>query len=57
VLKLCLHHPEIRAPQFRGLYSSPRNFGIVMSYAGTAMKDIFSAPDDQKFVATINAAD
>ncbi|KAJ7440493.1 hypothetical protein B0H11DRAFT_2099297 [Mycena galericulata] len=48
VLRLCLDHPEIRAPEFQGLYSNSHNFGIVMSYAGTAMKDIFSAPDDQK---------
>ncbi|KAJ7212492.1 hypothetical protein GGX14DRAFT_446564, partial [Mycena pura] len=48
MLKLCHEYPEIRTPQFLGLYSNPRNFGIVMSYAGTAVKDIYSAPDDQK---------
>ncbi|KAJ7768116.1 hypothetical protein DFH07DRAFT_1008735 [Mycena maculata] len=48
VLKLCLDHPELHAPEFRGLYSSSHSFGIVMSYAGTAIKDIFSAPEAQK---------
>jgi tRNA A-37 threonylcarbamoyl transferase component Bud32 len=50
VLKLCLDHPGIRAPQFQGLYSGSRDLGIAMSYAGTAMKDIFSATDHEKFV-------
>ncbi|KAJ7467745.1 hypothetical protein FB451DRAFT_1560831 [Mycena latifolia] len=48
LLKMCLDDPQLRVPTFRGLYSNTDNFAIVMSYAGTAMPHIFSAPDAQK---------
>ncbi|KAJ7710838.1 hypothetical protein B0H17DRAFT_5488 [Mycena rosella] len=48
LLKLCLDDPQIRVPTFLGLYSNTRQFGVVMSYAGMAIPDIFCAPDEQK---------
>jgi hypothetical protein len=48
LLKMCLDDPQLHVPTFRGLYSNADNFAIVMSYAGTAMPHIFSAPDAQK---------
>ncbi|KAJ7710952.1 kinase-like domain-containing protein [Mycena rosella] len=48
LLKLCLDDPQIRVPTFLGLYSNTRQFGVVMSYAGMAIPDIFCAPDEQQ---------
>ncbi|KAJ7843538.1 hypothetical protein B0H14DRAFT_2585677 [Mycena olivaceomarginata] len=48
LLKMCLDDPYLHTPRFHGLYSNAQNFAVVMSYAGTPLPDIFSAPDIQK---------
>ncbi|KAJ7089613.1 hypothetical protein C8R44DRAFT_892302 [Mycena epipterygia] len=48
ILAACLNYPHINVPTFQGLYSDGHRFAIVMSYAGTGMKSIFTASNDQK---------
>ncbi|KAJ7734246.1 hypothetical protein B0H16DRAFT_154417 [Mycena metata] len=48
LLTMCHDDPWLRAPKFHGLYSDGHNLAVVMSYVGTPLRDIFSAPDAQK---------
>ncbi|KAJ7125890.1 hypothetical protein C8R44DRAFT_117716 [Mycena epipterygia] len=45
---MCLDDPSLYIPKFCGLYSNSQNLAVVMSYAGTPLPHIFSAPNIQK---------